>query len=125
MLTGQNMFISDYTYEGEPGTVGHVALGKQDKTSRQIHIDVGRLILSLSFLTNHTLLIASSYSIFIRQARTFHPRLSDSMSKSMVANWSVKRELSSVLLIPSIFKWNFPKTLPPDSLAGKALSCKV
>lgn len=25
--TGQNMFISDYTYEGEPGTKGHVALG--------------------------------------------------------------------------------------------------
>jgi uncharacterized protein (AIM24 family) len=24
---GQNFFISDYTYEGEPGTKGYVALG--------------------------------------------------------------------------------------------------
>ena len=27
MLTGQNVFISDYRYEGEPGTTGLVALG--------------------------------------------------------------------------------------------------
>jgi len=27
MMTGQNIFISDYTYEGEEGTVGYVALG--------------------------------------------------------------------------------------------------
>ena len=27
MLTGQNFFISDYTYEGDPGTTGKVCLG--------------------------------------------------------------------------------------------------
>jgi Mitochondrial biogenesis AIM24 len=27
MLTGQNFFVSDYTYDGEPGTTGEVALG--------------------------------------------------------------------------------------------------
>lgn len=27
MLTGQNLFISDYTYTGEPGSYGYVALG--------------------------------------------------------------------------------------------------
>jgi hypothetical protein len=29
MMTGQNFFISDYTYDGEPGTTGIVALGTE------------------------------------------------------------------------------------------------
>ena len=28
MLTGQNIFISDYTYDGSSGNYGYVALGK-------------------------------------------------------------------------------------------------
>ena len=39
MVTGQNMFISDYTYEGEPGTVGYVALGT-DFPSKIIRLNV-------------------------------------------------------------------------------------
>lgn len=39
MLTGQNMFISDYTYEGEPGSKGVVALGT-DFPSKIIRLNV-------------------------------------------------------------------------------------
>lgn len=39
MLTGQNFFISDYTYEGEAGTTGTVALGT-DFPSRIIRLNV-------------------------------------------------------------------------------------
>jgi len=39
MLTGQNMFISDYLYEGKPGTVGTVALGT-DFPSKIIRLNV-------------------------------------------------------------------------------------
>lgn len=39
MMTGQNIFISDYTYKGEPGTVGHVALGT-DFPSKIIRLNV-------------------------------------------------------------------------------------
>jgi uncharacterized protein (AIM24 family) len=39
MLTGQNFFISDYTYEGDPGTKGHVALGT-DFPSRILRLNV-------------------------------------------------------------------------------------
>lgn len=39
MLTGQNFFISDYTYEGAPGTTGTVALGT-DFPSRIIRLNV-------------------------------------------------------------------------------------
>uniref|UniRef100_A0A7S4J9C2 Altered inheritance of mitochondria protein 24, mitochondrial n=1 Tax=Odontella aurita TaxID=265563 RepID=A0A7S4J9C2_9STRA len=39
MLTGQNVFISDYSYEGEPGTTGLVALGT-DFPSKIIRLNV-------------------------------------------------------------------------------------
>jgi uncharacterized protein (AIM24 family) len=39
MMTGQNFFISDYTYEGEPGTKGYVALGT-DFPSKIIRLNV-------------------------------------------------------------------------------------
>ena len=39
MLTGQNFFISDYTYTGAPGTVGTVALGT-DFPSKIIRLNV-------------------------------------------------------------------------------------
>lgn len=39
MMTGQNFFISDYTYEGEPGTNGVVALGT-DFPSKIIRLNV-------------------------------------------------------------------------------------
>jgi len=39
MMTGQNVFISDYTYKGEPGTKGHVALGT-DFPSKIIRLNV-------------------------------------------------------------------------------------
>jgi uncharacterized protein (AIM24 family) len=39
MMTGQNFFISDYTYEGEPGTTGTVALGT-DFPSKIIRLNV-------------------------------------------------------------------------------------
>jgi uncharacterized protein (TIGR00266 family) len=39
MLTGQNLFISDYTYQGEPGTSGLVALGT-DFPSKIVRLDV-------------------------------------------------------------------------------------
>jgi uncharacterized protein (TIGR00266 family) len=39
MLTGQNFFISDYAYEGAPGTTGTVALGT-DFPSRIIRLNV-------------------------------------------------------------------------------------
>jgi uncharacterized protein (AIM24 family) len=39
MMTGQNFFISDYTYEGDPGTKGYVALGT-DFPSKIIRLNV-------------------------------------------------------------------------------------
>eukprot|EP00934_Nitzschia_sp_Nitz4_P001138 Nitzschia sp. Nitz4//scaffold178_size73299//43652//44750//NITZ4_005707-RA/size73299-snap-gene-0.144-mRNA-1//-1//CDS//3329539146//1138//frame0 len=39
MLTGQNFFISDYTYEGPPGTTGTVALGT-DFPSKILRLNV-------------------------------------------------------------------------------------
>ena len=39
MLTGQNFFISDYTYSGEDGTVGQVALGT-DFPSKIVRLNV-------------------------------------------------------------------------------------
>ncbi len=39
MLTGQNFFISDYTYQGEPGTKGLVALGT-DFPSKIVRLSV-------------------------------------------------------------------------------------
>lgn len=39
MMTGQNFFISDYTYTGEPGTAGTVALGT-DFPSKIIRLDL-------------------------------------------------------------------------------------
>jgi uncharacterized protein (AIM24 family) len=39
MLTGQNFFISDYTYEGDPGTNGQVALGT-DFPSKILRLNV-------------------------------------------------------------------------------------
>lgn len=39
MMTGQNFFISDYTYEGEPGTTGTVALGT-DFPSKIVRLNV-------------------------------------------------------------------------------------
>jgi hypothetical protein len=39
MMTGQNFFISDYTYQGEPGTTGTVALGT-DFPSKIIRLNV-------------------------------------------------------------------------------------
>ena len=39
LMTGQNIFISDYTYHGEPGTKGYVALGT-DFPSKIIRLNV-------------------------------------------------------------------------------------
>jgi uncharacterized protein (AIM24 family) len=39
MMTGQNIFISDYTYHGEPGTKGYVALGT-DFPSKIVRLNV-------------------------------------------------------------------------------------
>ena len=39
MLTGQNFLISDYTYEGAPGTTGTVALGT-DFPSKILRLNV-------------------------------------------------------------------------------------
>ena len=39
MMTGQNLFISDYTYTGEPGTKGIVALGT-DFPSKIVRLNV-------------------------------------------------------------------------------------
>jgi len=41
MLTGQNVFISDYRYDGEPGTTGVVALGT-DFPSKLIRLNVNQ-----------------------------------------------------------------------------------
>jgi len=41
MLTGQNVFISDYKYEGEPGTAGLVALGT-DFPSKIIRLNINQ-----------------------------------------------------------------------------------
>jgi uncharacterized protein (AIM24 family) len=39
MMTGQNLFISDYTYKGEPGTSGTVCLGT-DFPSKILRLNV-------------------------------------------------------------------------------------
>lgn len=67
MLTGQNFFISDYTYEGEPGTVGHVALGT-DFPSKIIRLNPdeygGKLVCQKGALlcASHTIDIQMEYS---------------------------------------------------------------
>jgi uncharacterized protein (TIGR00266 family) len=67
MLTGQNMFISDYTYAGEPGTTGTVALGT-DFPSRIVRLNVaeygGKLVCQKSALlcASHTVNIEMEFS---------------------------------------------------------------
>lgn len=67
MLTGQNMFISDYTYEGEPGTKGVVALGT-DFPSKIIRLNVdeygGKLVCQKSALlcASHTIDIQMEFT---------------------------------------------------------------
>jgi uncharacterized protein (TIGR00266 family) len=67
MLTGQNFFISDYTYEGEPGTTGTVALGT-DFPSKIVRLNVeeygGKLVCQKSALlcASHTIDIEMEYS---------------------------------------------------------------
>jgi uncharacterized protein (AIM24 family) len=67
MLTGQNFFISDYTYEGEPGTTGTVALGT-DFPSKIVRLNVqeygGKLVCQKSALlcASHTVDIEMEFS---------------------------------------------------------------
>jgi uncharacterized protein (TIGR00266 family) len=67
MLTGQNFFISDYTYEGEPGTTGTVALGT-DFPSKIVRLNVeeygGKLVCQKSALlcASHTIDIEMEFS---------------------------------------------------------------
>ncbi|CAB9503132.1 Pfam:DUF124 [Seminavis robusta] len=67
MLTGQNMFISDYTYEGEPGTVGYVALGT-DFPSKIVRLNIeeygGKLVCQKGALlcASHTVDIQMEFS---------------------------------------------------------------
>jgi uncharacterized protein (AIM24 family) len=67
MLTGQNFFISDYTYEGEPGTQGYVALGT-DFPSKIIRLNVneygGKIICQKGALlcASHTIDIEMEFS---------------------------------------------------------------
>jgi Mitochondrial biogenesis AIM24 len=67
MLTGQNFFISDYTYEGEPGTVGHVALGT-DFPSKIVRLNIeeygGKLVCQKGALlcASHTVDIQMEFS---------------------------------------------------------------
>lgn len=67
MLTGQNFFISDYSYEGEPGTVGHVALGT-DFPSKIVRLNLeeygGKIVCQKGALlcASHTVDIQMEYS---------------------------------------------------------------
>lgn len=67
MLTGQNMFISDYTYEGDPGTTGYVALGT-DFPSKIIRLNVeeygGKLVCQKGALlcASHTIDIQMEFT---------------------------------------------------------------
>lgn len=67
MLTGQNFFISDYSYEGEPGTVGHVALGT-DFPSKIVRLTLeeygGKIVCQKGALlcASHTVDIQMEYS---------------------------------------------------------------
>lgn len=67
MLTGQNFFISDYTYEGEPGTTGTVALGT-DFPSKIVRLNVqeygGKLVCQKAALlcASHTVDIEMEFS---------------------------------------------------------------
>lgn len=67
MLTGQNFFISDYTYEGEPGTKGEVALGT-DFPSKIIRLNVqeygGKLVCQKGALlcASHTIDITMEFT---------------------------------------------------------------
>jgi Mitochondrial biogenesis AIM24 len=67
MLTGQNFFISDYTYEGEPGTLGHVALGT-DFPSKIVRLNIeeygGKLVCQKGALlcASHTIDIQMEFS---------------------------------------------------------------
>ena len=74
MLTGQNFFISDYSYEGAPGTKGQVALGT-DFPSKILRLNVneygGKIICQKGALLccSHTIDIEMA---FTKSART-HP----------------------------------------------------
>lgn len=67
MLTGQNFFISDYSFEGEPGTVGHVALGT-DFPSKIVRLNLeeygGKIVCQKGALlcASHTVDIQMEYS---------------------------------------------------------------
>ena len=67
MMTGQNFFISDYTYEGEPGTTGVVALGT-DFPSKIIRLNVeeygGKLVCQKGALLccSHTINIEMEFT---------------------------------------------------------------
>jgi uncharacterized protein (TIGR00266 family) len=67
MMTGQNFFISDYTYEGEPGTKGVVALGT-DFPSKIIRLNVeeygGKLVCQKGALLccSHTINIEMEFT---------------------------------------------------------------
>jgi uncharacterized protein (AIM24 family) len=67
MLTGQNFFISDYTYQGEPGTKGTVALGT-DFPSKIIRLNVeefgGKLVCQQGALlcASHTIDIQMEFT---------------------------------------------------------------
>lgn len=67
MLTGQNFFISDYTYEGEPGTKGEVALGT-DFPSKILRLNVqeygGKLVCQQGALlcASHTIDISMEFT---------------------------------------------------------------
>ncbi|KAG7353723.1 TIGR00266 family protein [Nitzschia inconspicua] len=67
MMTGQNFFISDYTYEGDPGTTGTVALGT-DFPSKIIRLNVdeygGKLVCQKGALLccSHTINIEMEFT---------------------------------------------------------------
>jgi uncharacterized protein (AIM24 family) len=67
MLTGQNFFISDYTYQGEEGTKGYVALGT-DFPSKIIRLNVdeygGKIVCQKGALlcSSHTINIEMEFT---------------------------------------------------------------
>jgi uncharacterized protein (AIM24 family) len=67
MLTGQNFFVSDYTYQGEEGTKGHVALGT-DFPSKIFRLNVdeygGKIVCQSSALlcSSHTINIEMEFT---------------------------------------------------------------
>ena len=67
MLTGQNFFISDYSYQGEKGTKGYVALGT-DFPSKILRLNVneygGKIVCQKGALlcASHTVDIEMEYT---------------------------------------------------------------